>query len=219
MAQVVVWKNQQAGDWYPQHVAWNLEQVPNPIRPDELIYFLPFHGVTMFEMGGKVNTHVPGHDGEEITYKEYLLSVGFKKHVSVDFDPSWADFVRDLRTPLWDEFGQFSMVTNLGTSEHVDGRQHVCFANIHNMTEVGGVYIHLTPYPGGQDWPVHGRHYPTQAFFESFAELNGWEIEMMGSDMQPGHKNLYVRMRKVKDQSFTMPDESLIYFNARGKGG
>jgi hypothetical protein len=220
------WNNQHKGDWYPKHFGWNAHQVPNPIRPDELIYFLPFHGDSMFEMGGKVNLHVPGWDHKkkqwterEITYKEYLLSVGFKRHVSVDFDPRWADHVLDLRKPLWDKFGKFSMVTNIGTSEHVSD-QRALFENVHRMTEVGGLYIHLTPYPGGQDWPVHGQHYPTYDFFHSFAELNGWAVEMMGSDI-PGtkHKQLYCRMRKTEDRPFTMPDKSLIYFNARGAIG
>ena len=225
------WKHQHEGDWYPDHVGWNIKQVPNPIRPDELIYYLPFHGKSMFEMGGKVNTHVPvcldkfNWYDSEVTYKEYLLSVGFERHVSVDFDPRWADHVDDLRKPLWDKYGTFDMVTNIGTSEHVSD-QRALFENVHNMTNVGGLYIHLTPYPGGKDWPVHGRYYPTYEFFESFAELNGWEIEMMGVDIIKGdngkpseHRNLYARLRKVKDMDFTMPDESLIYFNAQGEIG
>ena len=169
----------------------------------------------MFECGGKVNTHVPGHDGEQITYKSFFKSIGFKKHVSVDFDPRWADHTDDLRSPLWEKFGKFDMVTNIGTSEHIEDNQKGFFENVHNMTKVGGVYVHLTPYPGGEDWCWHGIHYPTEEFFHSFAKLNGWKVEMIGTDLPRPHKNLYVRMRKVKDKPFIMPDENLIYFNHR----
>jgi hypothetical protein len=111
------------------------------------------------------------------------------------------------------------MVTNIGTSEHVSD-QRALFKNVHMMTKTGGVYVHLTPYPGGEDWPRHGQHYPTYEFFHEFAKLNGWKIERMGSDYpDTKHKNLYVRMRKIKNKKFTMPDESLIYFNAQGAIG
>ena len=56
-------------------------------------------------------------------------------------------------------------------------------------------------------------HYPTEAFYESFASLNGWEIERMGRNLPVPNENLYIRMRRLVEKDFTMPDESLIYFN------
>ena len=85
----------------------------NPVRPDEYEYYLPLEGDTMFECGGKVN-------GELGTYKAWFEGLGYR-HVSVDFDPRWADFTDDLSKPLWDKHGQFDMVADIGTAEHVTG--------------------------------------------------------------------------------------------------
>ncbi len=83
------------------------------------------------------------------------------------------------------------------------------------LTKVGGVYVGQCPYYDGKSWWWHGNWYPTEAFYKSFAELNGWEIERMGTDLPEPHKNLYVRMQKLEDKPFTMPDKSLIIYNVR----
>jgi len=176
----------------------------NPVRPDEYAYYLPLVGDSMFELGGKVN-------GKYGTYKAWFEAKGYR-HVSVDFDPRWADHVRDLRQPQWPEFGQFDMVCNIGTSEHVS-EQKPCWENIHMLTKVGGVYVGQCPYYDGKSWWWHGNWYPTEKFYTEFAQLNGWVIEKMGTDLPAPNKNLYVRMRKRANYTFTMPDESLIKYN------
>jgi hypothetical protein len=195
----------------PNQRKYKKTNLPNPVRPDEWTYYLPLVGKTMFECGGKVNSNVPGHKGTFITYKSYFEAIGIK-HVSVDFDPRWADHNRDLRKPLWEEFGQFDMVCDIGTAEHIDG-QVGFWENVHNLTKVGGVYVGQHPEPSSDSWWWHGNHYPTEQFYESFAELNGWKIERMARDLPAPNKNLYVRMRRIEEKDFTMPDESLIYFN------
>ena len=109
------------------------------------------------------------------------------EHTSIDWNGEHGSLSRDLRKPLWDEFGTFSMVTNFGTTEHVDGQAGV-WENIHRMTEAGGIYVGLTPYHDGKSWWWHGEWYPTEAFFESFAELNGWEIERMHVGLEVPHQ-------------------------------
>ena len=104
------------------------------------------------------------------------------------------------------------MVCDIGTAEHVDG-QRGFWENMHNLTKIGGLYVGQHPEPSSNSWWWHGKHYPTEQFYESFAELNGWEIEKMARNLPTPNKNLYVRMRRVKYMPFTMPDESLIYFN------
>ena len=178
----------------------------NPVRPDEYEYYLPLEGDTMFECGGKINMRM-----QETTYKSYFRSLGYR-HVSVDWNGEFGAIKRDLREPLWDEFGQFDMVTNIGTSEHVDG-QAGFWENIHNLTKVGGLYVGQCPAPNSESWWWHGNHYPTKEFYRQFAKLNGWAIERMGRGNPVPNENLYIRMRRVEDKVFTMPDESLIYFN------
>jgi len=185
-------------------------------RPDEWEMYDPLVGTTMLELGGKINApqEARGYseaDKRQYTYKVFFEAMGIE-HISLDWNGMHGSISRDLRKPLWDEFGQFDMVANFGTTEHVDGQAGV-WENVHRMTKQGGVYVGLTPYPGGESWYWHGEYFPTEGFFESFAELNGWEIEKMHQGREIPHRNLYVRMRKISDGDFIMPDEDLIYFN------
>ena len=184
----------------------------NPVRIDEYAYYLPLIGDTMFECGGKQNPHVV--PGQQTTYKSWFEPMGYR-HVSVDWDGRFGALNRDLRQPQWPEFGQFDMVCDIGTAEHVtgDNAQRGFWENIHYLTKVGGVYVGQHPEPCDKSWWWHGTHYPTEQFYEWFAELNGWEIERMGFDLPRPNRNLYVRMRKNEAKVFTMPDESLIYHN------
>jgi len=183
----------------------------NPVRPDEWAYYLPLEGTSMFEFGGKQNPDLV--KGREITYKSYFQALGYR-HVSVDWDGRFGALVRDLRRPQWPEFGQFDMVCDIGTAEHVDGQKGF-WENVHNLTKVGGLYVGQHPAPGGKNWYWHGTHYPTAEFYRQFATLNGWQIERIGYGRKPPRVNLYARMRRVKELPFTMPDESLIYWNRR----
>ena len=174
-------------------------------RPDEWQLYQPLVGTRMLELGGKINA--------PFTYKAYFEALGFE-HISIDWNGEHGALKRDLRQPLWDEFGQFRMISNMGTTEHVDGQTGV-WENIHMMTELCGVYVGQTPYHDGKSWWWHGDWYPTEQFFTEFAKLNGWEIERMYRDRQPPNENLYVRMRKLADRQFTMPDLKLIKRNNR----
>ncbi len=190
-----------------------MKEAINPVRPDEYEYYLPLEGKTMFELGGKVNSNVPGHIGEWITYKSWFESLGFR-HVSIDWDGRFDAIVADLRKPLWPKYGQFDMVCDIGTAEHVDGQAGL-WENVHNLTKTGGLYVGQHPVPGGKSWWWHGIWYPTEGFYESFADMNGWKIERMGRGLAPPNENLYVRMRRIENLPFRMPDESLIWFNQR----
>lgn len=172
-------------------------------RIDEWRLLTPLHGNSMLELGNKRN-------GEAI-YKLWFESLGFR-HVSVDWNGRDGALNRDLRIPLWPEFGQFDMVTNIGTTEHVSDQRGV-WENIHHLTVTGGILCSLTPYPDGKNWWWHGDWYPTEGFFQSFAALNGWELERLYKDREPPFCNLYARLKKTEDKPFTMPDLSLIKRN------
>ena len=175
-------------------------------RPDEWELYQPLVWDSMLELGGKWCSQAC------VTYKSVFEGMGFR-HVSVDWNGEHGAVKRDLRKPL-EGFGQFDMVVNMGTTEHVEGQAGV-WANIHNATKVDGVYVGQTPYHDRQSWWWHGKYYPTEQFFESFAAINGWEIERMYAGKDSPWRNLYVRMRRLDDREFTMPDESLIVINKR----
>ena len=174
-------------------------------RPDEWELYEPLQGSRMLELGGKINA--------PYTYKDYFESLGFE-HISVDWNGEHGALVRDLRKPLWDELGQFDMVANMGTTEHVSDQAGV-WENIHHMTKVGGVYVGQTPYHDGKSWWWHGEWYPTEDFFLDFAERNGWEVERLYRGKEQPNENLYCRMVRVNGNDFDGINERLIVKNHR----
>ena len=173
-------------------------------RPLEWELYQPLHGGRMLELGGKING--------SLTYKAWFESLGFE-HVSVDWNGEHGALVRDLREPLWDELGQFDMVCNMGTTEHVDNQAGV-WRNIHMMTKPGGVYVGQTPYYDGGSWWWHGHHYPTEDWYFDFADKNGWKVTRLYQGHPKPHENLYCRMHKTRDcAEYIDPNYKLIHRN------
>jgi SAM-dependent methyltransferase len=141
------------------------------------------------------------------SYKRYFESIGIT-HTSVDWNGRDGALPMDLREPL--NLGTFDMVTNLGTTEHVD-RQRPVWENIHNAVKVGGVFVSMCPMPG--DWHWHGEYYPTTEFYEQFAAMCGYRIDHMAIGREAPNRNIDVRMTKLVDVPFAMPNDVTMYRN------
>jgi SAM-dependent methyltransferase len=172
----------------------------NPV-PEYCRYLLePMVGDSMLELGNKKSG--------DLTYKSWFTAQGIR-HVSVDINGLDGALKLDLREPL--NLGQFDMVTNFGTTEHVVDNQYQAWKNIHEAVKLGGVYIGMCPSPG--DWWWHGEHYPSMDFYRQFADLNGYEIEHMAIGREHPNRNIDVRLRKFIDTAFTMPDAGTLFYN------
>ncbi len=167
------------------------------VRPHERKLIEPLVGKTMLELGNKCN--------QQGVYKDYFASVGID-HTSVDLNGNTGAILKDLHEPL--NLGRFDIVTNFGTTEHVE-RQKPAWRNIAEAT--AGLFVSTTPLPGDWDW--HGRWYPTEEFYKSFADLNGFEIDRLYVGCDAPRRMICARMKRVKDVPFVMPDMSLIYDN------
>lgn len=173
-----------------------------PFPADEWKLLEPLTGVSrMLELGNKKN-----HDG---VYKAAFEAMGIE-HVSVDWNGEDGALKLDLRVPQWETLGQFDMVTNFGTTEHVASQKGV-WENIHRCLKVGGTLISMTPFPG--DWSWHGEFYPTEDFYWQLAQRNGYVVERLYVDREPPRRNWYCRMRKEAGGPFLMPDLTTIYRN------
>jgi len=173
-------------------------------KRDFLTLYQPLIGNSMLEFGDKV-------EGEHV-YKDTFAAIGYM-HTSVDYNGNNGAIKLDLR----DRFvlGKFDMVTNIGTSEHVKDRQEIVWLNMVSAVKLWGVLLSATPSP--HNWPWHGHWYPTQEFYEELARLNGMEIERRIVSGASPMEMLLVRMVKVKEVEFVMPDKSLLFFNKGGK--
>lgn len=159
----------------------------------------PLTGISsMLELGNKRGT-----GGKADTYKAYFEKRGLR-HVSVDWNGHDGALALDLRKPL--NLGTFDMVTNIGTSEHVDDQAPV-WRNIVDAADL--VIACITPYPG--DWPGHGIFYPLPGFYVELARDNGFVVESMMVDGEPGRRMVFARMRRTdRPGPFVMPRADLL---------
>jgi hypothetical protein len=173
----------------------------NPLSPHEarLLEGIPIG--SMCELGAK----------QKGKYKRYLQSIGWL-HVSIDLNGTGGALALDLQEPIDMAAigGPFDVVTNFGTTEHVD-EQEPCWRNIHALT--AGFLISITPI----EWQGHGRWYPTRVWYEQFCELNGYDIESI-EEISANHPLLALRARKRVTQDFTFPTAPMTELSG-GKTG
>lgn len=160
--------------------------------------YVSVKGLKMLELGDQVCLGMP-----ETTGKEYFTNRGIQ-HTSVDLNGLHGALQLDLNEPLqfshWNNY--FDVVTNSGTSEHVDD-QYAVFKICHDVLKVGGLAIHIVP-TYCENWKGHSIHTYTAKFFEYFA-LIGYEIlynHVITSKDKAIDGLLYVAMGKAQSMPF-----------------
>ena len=176
-------------------------------------------GLRMLELG----VQTIGADGiPETTGKEYFENRGVQ-HTSFDLNAKHGALPVDLAQPIGDPrwLGVFDIVTNSGTSEHVEPleAQYFCFKNIHDCLKVGGIAIHLVPDLDELEqrghWQSHCNNYYTHGFFALLAELNGYTL--VSSKVINGLR--CACLRKNTGAAFTENRDALINEIGRKTGG
>jgi|SRR5450759_2240674 len=175
-------------------------------------------GKRMLELGNQVcDESIP-----EKTGKEYYMNRGVE-HISVDFNGMDGALRMDLSKP--DAFsswhGSFDIVTNCGTSEHVEPKeaQYACFMIVHDCLRVGGISIHIVP---GIDelknegcWKSHCRNYYSRDFFKMLATNNDYKLVCF--EIINGF--LSVCLQKQYDKPFMEEEEELLKYISRTRRG
>lgn len=113
-----------------------------------------------------------------------------------------ADLREDLSNSIW--WGQFDLILQHGTIEHIDGSIYMAFKNIHEACKVGGIMIHENPKTG--NWPKHGYHYFSQSFFMILADNLRYKLlevteEASMSNYVDGW-NVSAVLQKINDEPF-----------------
>lgn len=133
-------------------------------------------------------------------------------HTSVDLHASEGGALPvDLSKPFnkkeWK--GKFDVITNFGTSEHVSDSLYHCFKNVHESCKVGGKMFHENPKTG--NWPGHGAHYMTEAFYIDLAKKAGYDILGIGEHPAMGNTtdgwNIWCVLLKKGDTEFISEKE------------
>lgn len=117
---------------------------------------------------------IPG-SGHVKTVEEFYRWLGFSEYWALDVNTAMGAIVADLNViddSLYARVGQFDLVTNNGTGEHVFDQAAV-LANAHNLCKTGGVMLHVLPF---SPWINHGFFNYNPILFRDLAAVNGYEI-------------------------------------------
>lgn len=144
--------------------------------------------------------------------KNYFESLGIK-HTSWDITACQCSQKIDLRDELnVSVFGQFDLITDYGTTEHIDNKEkggfYQGFKNIHNLCKLGGMMIHETPLVN--HWTGHGFNYVTKEFYTQLSkdmeyEMLDLQIHFAMGNIKDGGLVCCV-LRKNKDKDFVIKE-------------
>ncbi len=103
---------------------------------------------------------------------EFYGLFGARSYTSLDLDDPIAVHRLDLNRPVPGLIGQFDVVTNFGTAEHVFNIGQV-FATIHDLLRPGGVSLHVCP---AFAFVNHGFYNVNPNLYIEMARQNGYEV-------------------------------------------
>lgn len=162
-------------------------------------------GAKMLELGAQ-NVYDSENYGK--VAKDIFEAIGII-HTSIDIKAHQGAIEADLREPITFTKSKFDIVTDYGTTEHVEGNLYEAFKNIHNLCRKGGVMIHENPKTG--NWPEHGFNYYTQDFYKELAKLAGYEILELTEEPAMGNHidgwNICAVLKKTTSEKFISKEE------------
>ncbi len=137
----------------------------------------------------------------------FMKQLGAANYVSIDLNGQHGAFPMDLTKPIYVDDAPFDIVTNIGTSEHVEPYelQPMVFENAHNLCKVGGTMVHQLP-PVGQ-WLDHCRIRYRRNLPDILAKDNGYKVlnnELVNLVSLGGHVDyLAFALSKTSDRPFS----------------
>ena len=186
------------------------------------LYGQRLNGMKMAEFGNQKLKFDPGRGARRLQIaKAYFEFFGIR-HVSFDLNGRSGALDWDLGKPfdptaLYDAtgigMGEFDIVTNFGTIEHIEepDTQVVAFKNAHDLCRRGGLMVHAMPAVG--TCRKHGVWKYSAAWFADLAVAMGYGIEYLTEwdkcQMWRGRlavgKELYV-LAILRKQAYPEPD-------------
>lgn len=138
-------------------------------------------GLLMFELGNQELCHPIRSDLVGRTGKSHYTSEGYT-HISVDMNGQDGALPLDLRDRKQFEqwFGGVDVLTNSGTTEHVEPHsyQYDTFSIIHSLVKTGGLIFHIVPDVYYLDnhscWKGHCTNYYSKEFFDMLGRENNY---------------------------------------------
>lgn len=123
-----------------------------------------------------------------------------KKHTSIDITGRNGSLPIDLNKEHLEISDKFDLVSNFGTTEHIEPDQYYPFKHIHDLCEVEGLMIHEVPVVG--HWPGHCKFYYDEHFFDLLAKVNDYDIIEMNRITYGGVGDLLFTVLRKKQEEF-----------------
>jgi hypothetical protein len=139
--------------------------------------------------------------------RDYFSAKGFTV-VDMDITGCQESQPADLREVL-NFKGEFGIILQHGTIEHIEGSLYQPFKNIHEACAVNGIMIHENPMTG--NWPEHGYHYFTQKFYIELAKACNYELLEVCSEPAMSNTidgwNICAVLLKIEDVEFISEED------------
>lgn len=107
--------------------------------------------------------------------RDFYLKNGFESYLAADINENMHATIIDLNQSIHPHklgtLGQFNLVTNIGTGEHIFNQDTV-MSNAHALCIKGGIIYHQLPF----NWFNHGFYNFNPLLFYDLAAANGYEI-------------------------------------------
>lgn len=130
-----------------------------------------------------------------VVSKTFWSQIGFD-HTSIDLNGFDGSLKLDLREDISVKLNKkFDIVYDGGTGEHVEN-QYMCFKNIHNITNDGGLMIHILPKVGY--FPLHCQYYYTIESFKILSKICDYELVEIFEHEADGGIMIYSTLKKSK---------------------
>lgn len=150
-----------------------------------------WEGIKMLEFGNQLVR------GKDLTSKQMFEGLG-AKHVSIDMNGLDGALPFDLREEIKDIGEPFDVVTNFGTTEHIQGDQYQPFKTMHDLVKKDGIIISILP--AGGFLKTHGHWRYSSDFFSELSKLNNYEVLCMENIVKE-ERNLIIFVGKKKSNN------------------
>jgi SAM-dependent methyltransferase len=161
-------------------------------------------GFSVCDLGDQIShtghRHKPGWSSRPA--RDLYAEMGSGRYESIDANGK-ASILADLNWPLEPHPGQFDLIVDGGTSEHVFNVAQ-CWATIHSLCKPGGFIFFEKPHDGYRE---HGFFNFQGTFFHDVAATNSYEL-MHFARWRSG-RGLLLRgvFRKGDDAPFVLPTQ------------
>lgn len=164
-------------------------------------------GFSVCELGNQIY-----HDSDSsYPAKIWYERLGCGSYASLDLNGNGTHKI-DLNFPIPYDIGEFDLVTDFGTGEHLFNQAQV-FITLHNLCKSCGFIVIDRPMDSFRD---HGFYNIQPTLIEDLAYVNGYELMAMlpyditktrGDRRKYIGRNLFCIMRKQNNDAFRFPNQ------------